>query len=124
MNHVNSPHTICRLKLTTHYTHSVGGINMITDYYLGLSEEGFHHIVYTEWGTSSSRYAPLISIHGLTRNRRDFDNLASYLSQREFHLVCPDMVGRGDSDWLKNPLYYTYEQYIADCNVLISRIER
>ena len=95
---------------------------MKTDYYLGLSEEGFHHIVYTEWGTSSSRYAPLIGIHGLTRNRRDFDNLASYLSQREFHLVCPDMVGRGDSDWLKNPLYYTYEQYIADCNVLISRM--
>ena len=34
---------------------------------------------------------------------------------------CPDIVGRGDSDWLKNPLHYTYEQYIADMNVMIAR---
>ncbi|OGT34903.1 MAG: hydrolase [Gammaproteobacteria bacterium RIFCSPHIGHO2_12_FULL_37_14] len=95
---------------------------MKTDYYLGVCEEGFHRIAYTEWGTPSSSHTPLICVHGLTRNRRDFDHLANYLSEREFHLFCPDIVGRGDSDWLNNPLHYTFEQYIADCNVMISRI--
>lgn len=89
-------------------------------YFLGLSEEGFHRVFYTEWGeTSLSR--PVICVHGLTRNGRDFDTLAGYLSQQGRHVFCPDIVGRGDSDWLKNPLLYTYEQYIADMNVLIGR---
>src|SRR3990167_1962887 len=95
---------------------------MKTDYYLGLSEEGFHRIAYSEWGAPSPQYASILCIHGLTRNRRDFDDLATYLSDRELHVFCPDMVGRGDSNWLKNPLHYTFEQYAADCNVLINKM--
>ena len=57
----------------------------------------------------------------MTRNRRDFDALANYLSSQGRHVFCPDIVGRGDSDYLKNPLHYTYEQYIADMNVMIAR---
>ncbi len=66
--------------------------------------------------------SPVICVHGLTRNGRDFDSLAEYLMQFGNHVFCPDVVGRGDSDWLKNPLHYTYEQYIADMNALIARI--
>lgn len=95
---------------------------MKTNYFLGLSEEGFHRIAYSEWGFPSSHSPSILCVHGLTRNRRDFDDLASYLSQQELHLVCPDMVGRGDSDWLKDPIHYTFEQYLADCNVLINRM--
>lgn len=95
---------------------------MKTDYYLGISEEGFHRIAYTEWGHTHPLNSPIICVHGLTRNRHDFDSLASYLSEHEYHVFCPDIVGRGDSDWLKNPLHYTYEQYIADVNVMIARI--
>jgi pimeloyl-ACP methyl ester carboxylesterase len=94
---------------------------MKIDYYLGLSEEGFHKISFTEWGSPAQHEIPVICTHGLTRNGRDFDALAAYLethSQR--HVYCPDIVGRGDSDWLKDSSHYTYEQYIADLNVLIA----
>lgn len=93
---------------------------MKIDYYLGLSEEGFHRILYSEWGTPNPLKTPIICVHGLTRNRLDFDKLAAYLSERNFHLFCPDMVGRGDSDWMKNPIHYTYEQYINDCQGMIN----
>ncbi len=95
---------------------------MKIDHLLGLSEEGFHRIAYTEWGVKNPNRPPILCVHGLTRNGRDFDTLAGYLSEREQHVYCPDIVGRGDSDWLKNPLHYTYEQYIADMNAMISRM--
>lgn len=94
---------------------------MKKDYFLGLSEEGFHKVAYTEWGAPTG--TPVICVHGLTRNARDFDALASYLSHLGKHVFCPDIVGRGDSDWLKQPLHYTYEQYIADMNVMIARTQ-
>lgn len=95
---------------------------MKNDYFLGLSEEGFHRVVYSEWG-SRSEILPIICAHGLTRNRHDFDDLANYLSNQGEHVFCPDIVGRGDSGWFKNPLHYTYEQYIADMNVMIARTQ-
>ena len=93
---------------------------MRTDYFLGLSEEGFHRIVYTEWGKPNNTHRPIICAHGLTRNRHDFDSLAKHFSYLGCHLYCPDIVGRGDSDWMKSPMHYTYEQYIADMNALIA----
>lgn len=89
--------------------------------FFGLSEEGFHRIVYSEWGESHPETPTIICVHGLTRNRRDFDAFANYLSSQGRHVFCPDIVGRGDSDYLKNPLHYTYEQYIADMNAMIAR---
>ena len=94
---------------------------MKMDYFFGLSEEGFHHVAYTEWGKPNDSLLPIICVHGLTRQGRDFDSLAEYFSYLGCHLFCPDIVGRGDSDWLKNPLHYTYEQYIADMNAMIAR---
>lgn len=96
---------------------------MKNNYYLGLSEEGFHRIAYSEWGNKSNLETPIVCVHGQTRNRHDFDTLAEYLSERGRHVFCPDIVGRGDSGWFKNPLHYTYEQYIADMNVLIARTD-
>jgi len=92
---------------------------MKKDYFLGLSDEGFHRVAYTEWGTSHP--TPIICVHGLTRNGRDFDSLGQYLANEGCHVYCPDIIGRGDSDWLKNPLHYTYEQYMADMNAMIAR---
>lgn len=96
---------------------------MKKDYFLGVSEEGFHRIAYTEWGNNKES-APIICVHGLTRNGRDFDSLAAYLSARKHHVFCPDIVGRGDSDWFANPLHYTYEQYIADMTALVARTQK
>jgi pimeloyl-ACP methyl ester carboxylesterase len=95
---------------------------MKKDYFFGLSEEGFHKIAFTEWGALSGRPV-VICVHGLTRHSRDFDSLAHYLSIRHNHVFCPDIVGRGDSDWLKNPLHYTYEQYLADMNAMVARTQ-
>ncbi len=93
---------------------------MKQNYCLGLSIEGFHRIGYSEWGKASSG-VPIICVHGLSRNRHDFDVLADFLSRREKHVFCPDVVGRGDSDWLSNPEHYTFEQYISDMNALVAR---
>lgn len=95
---------------------------MKKDFILGLSEEGFHKVAYVEWGNKTNINIPIICVHGLTRNSRDFDSLAEHLSFFGRHVFCPDIVGRGDSDWLKYPHHYSFEQYIADMTALIARV--
>jgi pimeloyl-ACP methyl ester carboxylesterase len=92
---------------------------MKTEGVLGLGPHGFHRIAYTEWGAASSSRT-LICVHGLTRNGRDFDRLAAALSDR-WRVVCPDVPGRGRSDWLPQS-DYTYPQYLADMTALIARL--
>lgn len=87
----------------------------------GFSEEGFHNIAYTEWGSSDAELPAVICVHGYTRNSRDFDDLANYLSLKGRHVFCPDIVGRGDSSWFNNPHYYNFNQYLMDMNALIAR---
>lgn len=90
---------------------------MKTESVLGLGPHGFHRIAYTEWGEAGRA---LICVHGLTRNGRDFDRLAAALSDR-WHVICPDMPGRGRSEWLP-AVDYTYPQYMADLTALIGRL--
>jgi pimeloyl-ACP methyl ester carboxylesterase len=96
-------------------------VEPLEQHYLGLSAAGFHRNAYWEW-TSGQADAPiLIAMHGLTRNGRDFDAVAGNLADR-FDIFCPDVVGRGKSDWLPNGALYTYPQYLADAAVLIARV--
>ena len=81
---------------------------------------GLHRMAYTEWGDPKNPEV-VICVHGLTRNGRDFDALAEKLSGR-FRVVCPDVVGRGQSEWLKDPAGYGFPQYVADMLVLIGRL--
>lgn len=86
---------------------------------LCLNPLGFHKMRYRTYGNSN---APIIfMIHGLTRCGQDFSTLARSLSDKYF-VVCPDVVGRGDSDWLPMGVNYGYSQYLADLNVLINAI--
>ena len=62
----------------------------------------------------------LVCVHGLTRNGRDFDSLAAALADC-YRVLCPDVVGRGRSDWLRDPRHYGYPQYLADMTALIAR---
>jgi pimeloyl-ACP methyl ester carboxylesterase len=87
---------------------------------LGLSTKGFHRIHYTEWGDASNPRI-VICAHGLTRNGRDFDYLAQAL-ERDFRVVCPDVAGRGRSDWLYAKEDYGYSQYLSDMTALIARV--
>lgn len=63
----------------------------------------------------------MICVHGLTRQGRDFDILAGELAKR-YRVVCPDVVGRGRSAWLKDPAHYTYQQYCADMLALFAHL--
>jgi pimeloyl-ACP methyl ester carboxylesterase len=89
---------------------------------LGLGPKGFHRLAYTEWGTARSA-PPVVCLHGLTRNSRDFDFLCADLA-RHRHAFSLDAVGRGQSDYLSDFSQYGYPQYIADANTLIARIGR
>lgn len=88
--------------------------------FLGLNPTGFHHLYYNEWGDEKSNRT-LICAHGLTRNSRDFDFLAQDLSSK-MRIICPDVVGRGQSDRLVNPKLYCFSQYLADMTALIARL--
>ncbi|HEX7388033.1 MAG TPA: alpha/beta hydrolase [Castellaniella sp.] len=90
------------------------------DYVACASLAGFHRMAYWEWGDPDNDKV-LLCVHGLTRTGRDFDQLARVL-QRDFRVVCPDVVGRGRSDWLADPAGYVVPQYVADMVTLIARL--
>ena len=81
---------------------------------------GFHHMRYLEWGEARNPRV-LICVHGLTRNAHDFDYIAERLSDA-YRVVCPDIVGRGRSDWLRVKSDYTYPVYCTDMAALIGKL--
>src|SRR3990172_6700935 len=93
---------------------------MRTDHILGLGSKGFHRVHYTEWGEPENSRV-LLCAHGLTRSGRDFDFLAENL-QDVYRIVCPDLPGRGMSDWLSDPTDYGYRVYATDMAILIARL--
>ena len=93
-----------------------------TGSYLGVSKHGFHRIAYVEWGDPQSERVA-ICLHGLSRQGRDFDLMAAELARRGWRVICPDLVGRGRSDWLREPTEYTLAQYVADLAALVARLD-
>jgi len=85
------------------------------------SSAGLHRIAYREWGDPRNAQV-LVCVHGLTRCARDFDRLAEAMSDR-YRVVCPDIAGRGDSDWLADPMLYVMPQYVADMVTLVARLD-
>ena len=86
-----------------------------------LAPEGLHHMAYWEWGDAANPKV-LVCVHGLTRQGRDFDTLARELAG-QYRVVCPDVVGRGESDWMKNPASYAIPTYVADMVTLLARLD-
>jgi len=85
-----------------------------------LSAAGFHHMAYVEWGDAANPKV-LVCVHGLTRCSRDFDFFAQAMAD-EYRVVCPDVVGRGRSDWLRNKSLYAIPQYCADMTTLLAKL--
>lgn len=85
-----------------------------------LDSKGLHRMAYWEWGEPANPRV-LVCVHGLTRQGRDFDTLARALAA-EYRVVCPDVVGRGRSDWLADPMGYQVPQYLGDMVTLLARI--
>ena len=69
-----------------------------------------HEIHVTEWGTAGA--PALLMAHGLARTGRDFDEIAAALSD-EYHVLCPDMIGRGRSSWATAPVAEYSTEYYA-----------
>ncbi|MDR5854270.1 alpha/beta hydrolase [Caballeronia sp. LZ062] len=84
------------------------------------SPAGLHRMAYTEWGDPANPRV-LLCVHGLTRSGRDFDKVAQAFAS-DYRVVCPDVVGRGLSDWLADSRYYGLAQYVADMVTLIARL--
>ena len=87
---------------------------------LCLDPHGFHRMRYVEWGDPANPRV-LICVHGLTRNARDFDYVAERLADA-YRVVCPDVAGRGRSDWLRDKSDYKYPVYCNDMTTLIAKL--
>ena len=88
---------------------------------LGLSPSGFHRITYVDWGPADDE-RPIICVHGVTRQGRDFDYLAAKLAASGRRVICPDLPGRGRSGRIGDPDGYSLPQYCSDMNALIARL--
>ena len=84
------------------------------------SPAGLHRVAYKEWGDPQNPKV-LVCVHGVTRVGDDFDHLARALCDR-YRVVCPDIVGRGRSERLRDPSHYVIPQYVADMVTLIARV--
>jgi pimeloyl-ACP methyl ester carboxylesterase len=87
-------------------------------YLLGTA---FHRLAYVEFGNPAA--PAVICVHGLTRNGRDFDPLAEALADR-FHVICPDLPGRGASDWLPTGALYQPSTYVAALAHLLAALNK
>ena len=90
------------------------------DFVQCLDTRGLHRMAYWEWGDAANPRV-LVCVHGLSRQGRDFDTLAQALCQH-YRVVCPDVVGRGRSDWLADPSAYQPQTYVADMVTLLARL--
>ncbi|MBA3597922.1 MAG: alpha/beta hydrolase [Methylibium sp.] len=85
-----------------------------------LDAGGLHRMAYWEWGERGNPRV-VVCVHGLTRQGRDFDTLARALAT-EYRVICPDVAGRGRSDWLTEPMAYGIPTYVSDMVALIARL--
>ncbi len=85
-----------------------------------LDSRGLHRMAYWEWGDITNPRV-LVCAHGLSRQGRDFDTLARDLAS-DYRVICPDVVGRGQSDWLPDPNGYGIPGYVADMVTLMARL--
>lgn len=86
-----------------------------------LRPQQLPRIAYWEWGDPSNPRV-LLCLHGLTRQGRDFDTLARAMAQH-YRVICPDMAGRGQSDWLIDASGYQIPGYLADVVTLLARVD-
>lgn len=78
-------------------------------------------MAYLEWGSRDNPRV-VVCVHGLTRCAHDFDFLARSLAA-DYRVICPDVAGRGNSEWLANPFEYQVPVYLNDMVTLIARLD-
>ena len=90
---------------------------------VGSASLSAHRMASWEWNNTGNPQHPhvVLCVHGLTRQGRDFDTLARELSQHA-RVICPDVAGRGHSDWLAEPQAYQVPYYAADMLALLAAL--
>jgi pimeloyl-ACP methyl ester carboxylesterase len=86
---------------------------------------GSHRMAFWQWGDAAAAHV-VVCVHGLSRQGRDFDTLAAGLlerSQAPLRIVCPDVVGRGRSDWLADPMGYGIPIYAGDMLQMLGQLQ-
>ncbi len=73
-------------------------------------------------GPSEGRSLPILCLHGLTRNARDFEGLAQHLSQSH-RVIVPEMRGRGMSEYATDTSTYSPPTYVGDVEKLLIELE-
>lgn len=88
------------------------------------SQDGLklHYRDYAASGEVPEGRPPVLCMHGLTRNARDFEEVAPRLAANGWRVICPDMRGRGDSAYAKDPATYNPVQYVQDVTVLLDEL--
>ena len=82
-----------------------------------------------QWGDAQAAHV-VVCAHGLSRQGRDFDELARALLRRakemgrSLKVVCPAVVGRGQSDWLTDPMGYQFTTYVGDMLALLAQLHQ
>ncbi|MBX7200012.1 MAG: alpha/beta hydrolase [Rhodospirillaceae bacterium] len=77
-----------------------------------------HYRDYPAAGGSGAR-ATVLCLPGLTRNARDFEDLAEHLSRRGHRVLCADLRGRGGSAYASDPMTYVPAIYVRDVETLL-----
>ena len=86
--------------------------------------QGGHRMAYWLWGDEGAHHV-VVCVHGLSRQGRDFDVLAQGLVDAAGHplrIVCPDVAGRGRSEWLKDPMGYQIPAYVPDMLAMLAQL--
>jgi pimeloyl-ACP methyl ester carboxylesterase len=94
------------------------------NYVLCPDAAGTHRMAYWQWGEPAAAHV-VLCVHGLSRQGRDFDVLARALlaqATEPLRVVCPDVAGRGESEWLKDPAAYQVPTYAADILALTRQL--
>ena len=66
---------------------------------------------------------PVIALHGLTRNSKDFEDFAPWIAAMGRRVVVPDVRGRGRSEWDPNPSRYQPKIYARDVTDMTKALE-
>jgi pimeloyl-ACP methyl ester carboxylesterase len=65
---------------------------------------------------------PLLCLHGLTRNARDFEALAERFAG-DWRLIAPDMRGRGQSEYARDAASYNLATCAEDVRLLLETLD-
>ena len=74
---------------------------------------------YRDYAGPADARLTVVCIPGLTRNARDFEDLAPHLAQT-YRVLCPELRGRGLSEYAKDPFTYTPPNYVKDMASLLA----